>query len=810
MDAIEFLKTIKPDKPWLLSAINPDGSIETELFTDEENAQRWINFKNGSANLYYHVNSTASDFVPKKGGRAKQEDIEFVDFLHVDIDPRDRPDLKEAILAGDEKAIAEMKQHNKDERDRIFRELTTTRPAMVPEPSFIVDSGGGYQALWALTTAHDVYDDEAREAARLRNKQLEVLFKADRCHNLDRLMRLPGTINIPNKKKREKCREETEAKVVRANPLSYDFKDFVEAVAEPKHTTRIPIEISGNIEPVQSAEDLDVYLDATDWSDFRKKQVKLIMLEGKGRVRKDEDPETRPKDTSSSGWVFQFVCECARAGVPDDVIYSIITDPEWAVAKHVLEQKNVQRYALRQIERAKERAIDDDLEMLNGKHCVIADFGGKLRVMRTFYDEILKRESFSMQPKQDFLGGYENRRKESLTPTGKPTTVSLGEWWFRHPNRRQYDRIVFEPGIDAPEGCLNLWTGFDAEDVPGSCDKFLAHIRDNICAVEFDPTLHRDEADRDAHEGELYEYFLDWVANMVQNPGQPGHTALVLSGDQGIGKGFLVKRIGELVGKHFLQITNSAHLVGNFNAHLANTLLLFADEAFYANDPKGEAVLKGLITEETIALERKNIDVVSVPNFLHIIMATNEKHAVSISSGERRFVLFDVSDKHKEDTDYFGAIADEWDNGGKDAFFHMMRHRELGDFHPGNRPRVTPAQKRNMEFSLGPVENWWLDKLVNGVVFPSNAEWNDRAPTQSIYEDFLSYCNKRKIKYPKAQNRFGIDFNHVVDYKKSKMSVPIITEEGEKTVQRNCYIFGTLQECRNFWDEKIGKVEWDE
>ena len=70
-------------------------------------------------------------------------------------------------------------------------------------------SGGGYQAFWKLD--EPLYDFEKAEAI---NRGLALAVGADDCFNIDRIMRLPGTINWPNAKKREAGRTEALAYVV--------------------------------------------------------------------------------------------------------------------------------------------------------------------------------------------------------------------------------------------------------------------------------------------------------------------------------------------------------------------------------------------------------------------------------------------------------------------------------------------------------------------------------------------------------------------------------------------------------------------
>jgi len=200
-------------------------------------------------------------------------------------------------------------------------------------------------------------------------------------------------------------------------------------------------------------------------------------------------------------------------------------------------------------------------------------------VVEEVVDPILDRSILSMQAFTDFRNAHCNDFVEIGTPD-KPKSTPLGQWWLTHSKRRQYERVVFSPEHDVP-GAYNLWTGFSCEARPGDCGLFLEHLRQNICGGN----------------EEYYNYLLGWVARLVQKPASPGQVAVVLRGDLGTGKGFFVSQLGSLFGRHYLQVSNPQHLVGQFNVHLRDCLLLFGDEAFYAGDKKHESVLKTLTTE---------------------------------------------------------------------------------------------------------------------------------------------------------------------------------------------------------------------
>ena len=158
--------------------------------------------------------------------KAKATDIAALTYLHVDIDPR----KWSAEVEIDKAAYLD------EERTRILSLFREGRPAGIPKPTAIVFSGGGYQAFWKLVEPLALDgSQEAADKAKLWNLGLERQFGcADSCHNIDRIMRLPGTINLPNKKKRDSGRVPTLAALVEADwSLAYSLSDFEPASPTP-------------------------------------------------------------------------------------------------------------------------------------------------------------------------------------------------------------------------------------------------------------------------------------------------------------------------------------------------------------------------------------------------------------------------------------------------------------------------------------------------------------------------------------------------------------------------------------------------
>ena len=409
--SISFLKRFHPGRPWILTAIAPDQKkkIETRAFppglSQGDDAAAFIAKWNEKRNLYFSV----AEVIDAQDKKADRENIEAVHWLHVDIDAG----------AGD----------LLEELGRIKHLVTDKLPPSIPKPTCVVYSGGGYQAFWQLKEPIPIHGNvEAAEQIARYNKQLEVVFGGDHCHDISRIMRLPGTLNIPSARKVAKGRVPVEAKVLSFTRSSYDIGSFTMAADVGTGAgSQDVVEVSGNVARLTSVDDLDQW-NVTD-------RLKVIIVQG-------HDPDN-PKDgdNSRSAWLFDAVCNLVRLGVDDDVIYSVITDPDFKIAESVLEASNPE-YAKKQIKSAHEAVEEPELAELNADYAVIRNLGGRCRVVCEVYNEALERDVLARFTFEDFRNQYLNR--EVMVPNGtnkggnpKTKPEKLGKWWLEHRRRRQ-------------------------------------------------------------------------------------------------------------------------------------------------------------------------------------------------------------------------------------------------------------------------------------------------------------------------------------------------------------------------------------
>lgn len=775
-----------PQGPWCLTSILPDGRAKkartvtrTFDFDQVHEVSQWITRSNEQRNIYFHVNPTIGDLSSK----ASKSDIAEVTHLHVDIDPQGKAPLAE-------------------ERAHCLALITTERPNSIPEPTVVVDSGGGYQAFWRLEVAIPIGGHKTAWAEAERyNKQLEKLLEGDNCFNVDRLMRLPGTVNWPDSNKIKKGRVPAMAKMVGHTQANiYSLKRFQQITSlkvkgvDSNFTgstiyPQCAVSIDSNVDRLGDIDELEEW-NVTD-------RIKTICVQGHHPERAEQMKKS--KDTSRSAWLFDVVCNLVRAEVPDTVIYSVITDPDFAISASVLDKGgSAHQYAINQIEKAKETSVDPVLREMNEQHAVIANLGGKCRIVEHIQDPFLNRHRITMQSFADLSNRYMNVQ----VPCGKDSKgnqqfMQKGKWWLHHAQRRQYTTMVFAPEQNVKDG-YNLWQGFAVDDREGDCSILMDHMLRNICQGN----------------EEYFDYLMNWLARAVQKPWCPGEVAVVLRGAMGTGKSMLAKLFGRLWGNHYMVVSNSQHLVGNFNGHLRDVCFLFADEAFFAGDPRQKSVLRSLITDEQIAVESKGVDTETARNCLHIMMASNDHHVVPAGEDERRFFFLDVGNDNHQDSQFFNSLAKQMDNGGYEGLLHMLRNRDISKFNPRNVPKTDALQEQKM-LSLTAEQNWWYDRLQEGLVLPYHEDWETEVPTADIRKNYVQTAREWGGRNHGTATKLGKVLKEIIpDLKTRQKRCHTMEYQGDGMYKpgplkrQQHYCLPSLDICRKAWDDKFGPQKW--
>lgn len=671
-DAVQFLQGWCEGGPWVLTAISPDGGgIDTITFKSSElpKMRDWIEDRQGVQNLYFTVNPTRGPMNIKP----KKSDIRGMRAIHVDVDPR----------AGEDPAA---------EKERAIQLLRDYKPT----PTIIIDSGNGAQAFWVLDGEHATPDEASRADAERRNLFVETVLQADACHNIDRIMRLPGTVNVPGAKKRKKGCVPALASVVDLDwSRTYSLDDFPRAEIKEEASTgaRAPVVLSANLPRVESLDDLGPKV-----SD----KLKAMIVQG-------TDPDDPGKYSSRSEAAWAVMCMMVRAECTDDQIAAVILDPDYKISGHVLDQPRPQQYAARQIQRAREEATDPDLRRMNDRHAFVT-YGDKGRIL---FEQPGRPPLFL--EKQTFLDMYANQMKElGKDKDGDTIKMAMGKWWFQKAERRQYERVEFLPAMEAPGGTYNLWRGPAVVPKAGDCGLYLELVREVIAAGD----------------AVVSEYLFNWMALKLQQLNVKLQTSIALRGGQGLGKSVFAENYGSLFGDGFVGVTDMKQLTGNFNAHLQRALLVFGDEMSASSNPQIVGRLKSMVTQRRIRIEPKGVDSFEAENYFALILASNNPHIVTTDADDRRYLVLDVSDARKNDLKFFRDLDDQWRAGGREAFAAFLMARDLTGFEHRRKPR-TSADDDVVEMSLSGPERDVHDLLSSG---ETPTVWRDGVPHHTLHD----------------------------------------------------------------------------
>lgn len=414
---------------------------------------------------------------------------------------------------------------------------------------------------------------------------------------------------------------------------------------------------------------------------------------------------------------------------------------------------------------------EEAVDWLNRNHAFVM-LGGKSAILKESVNPYNEEPEVSFWSISDFHHRYSNRATLIETKNDGTKRVPITKIWMQDIGRREYEGVVFAPGR-VIDGWYNLFTGFGVQPSPGKWDLIRRHIVEVVASD--DPESAR--------------YILGWLAHLVQYPGgeRPG-TALVLKGRQGTGKGiFVEKLLGPIFGRHFRHLTQASHLVGKFNFHLKDALLVFADEAIWAGNKEGESVLKGIVTESLLMVEGKGKDAVTLPNHISLIVASNNDWVIPAGMEDRRFMVVEVSDRYRRNREYFRELTAEIETGGREAMLHDLLQVDLSGVDLRDIPQ-TEASELQKHLSMDNLRSFWFQILRHGALLFSRDEWGDgEVEVRAFYREYLEYCKEQNERYVHNEVIFG------------KLIRKLCPPDSISRVRRLMLVMSGLQQERRAW-----------
>jgi hypothetical protein len=156
----------------------------------------------------------------------------------------------------------------------------------------------------------------------------------------------------------------------------------------------------------------------------------------------------------------------------------------------------------------------------------------------------------------------------------------------------------------------------------------------------------------------VYNYFISVIADMIRNPGRKLPICIVMNGEGGMGKSFLFDKLfrhlfGDMYG------VRSNKVSGKFNRELENKVCFLIEELSHQDNKNESNIIKDMISNPKIRIERKGIDSYEVENCIRFFICSNGDWSIRIenNNSSRRYLVCDVCTEIPE-PEHFNKLSE--------------------------------------------------------------------------------------------------------------------------------------------------------
>lgn len=355
--------------------------------------------------------------------------------------------------------------------------------------------------------------------------------------------------------------------------------------------------------------------------------------------------------------------------------------------------------------------------------------------------------SLAIVKKRDFKDRFEYLQ----IPDDNGKLTSFVDRWLKDPEALSYERVdCLPPPTKVPDGVYNTWTGFDIENskaAPKDPSRILELI-DVLC--------NHDEA--------AYEYVLDWIAQMFQEPATKIGTAIIMKGQQGCGKGSLYKVLRRMMGGGLAAET--ANPLGDVfgshgNLHIGK-ILVSIDEMNASDTNKVLDRLKNFITSDQVVYNEKGLKAYTMSNSARVMFSTNNSIPISLEGHrDRRYVFVEADNKWCKLSSHWIPFYEEviGDQGVLRGFYDLLMKRDISARDWSAIPQ-TEIRQEMIEATVHPIV-FWFDKFIHD--HPIDRTWTPA----KLYESYKSHCGLHGYTCCSNMKAFGIVFKDQIPHSES-------------------------------------------
>lgn len=280
--------------------------------------------------------------------------------------------------------------------------------------------------------------------------------------------------------------------------------------------------------------------------------------------------------------------------------------------------------------------------------------------------------------------------------------------------------FITEDGLE----CINTWKNDGVEAHDGDTTLFNEHML----------KLIPDEAAR--------EHVLDYLAFMVQHPGEKIRHTLLIQGPEGAGKSYLGELMKHIIGpSNYRELDNDA-LTQPYTEWASSKQLVVVEEVMAVGRREISNKLKTKITSPTLEINIKGVRQYIIPNRMNFIMLTNHKDALPIDPGDRRYFVY-YSPLTPQSPEYYDALFGQLPEYAP-CVKKLLLTRNLSRFNPAKPPPVTEHKVEMIEDSLPPLDQR-IREMVENFEPPFHTDFVTAGEVLQRVGDVGRHMSERKI-----------------------------------------------------------------
>lgn len=212
------------------------------------------------------------------------------------------------------------------------------------------------------------------------------------------------------------------------------------------------------------------------------------------------------------------------------------------------------------------------------------------------------------------------------------------------------------------------------------------------------------------------------------------------------------------------------NVIGRFSM-INNKLLVILDETegkdSFANNNK----IKNIITAKQVPWERKCIDGVKIKNCGRYLIFSNNSTPVKIETSDRRFVVYQCANDHRNDPVYFKALYAAFEDKERvRAFYDYLMSIDISDWDSINDRPLTKCYKNIQSTNIPLIARFIDTYLLKNIKDTFCGKKCGNISSADLYTKFRGWLSKNNINTEINANKFSREMKEYDGFKAMRFS----------------------------------------